>query len=359
MKIIHSKICPMLALVAILFLSCAVIVAQGDTGALAGIHIYFSEASNEASPFDRSDEGISRLAGLLQELGAELYTIDWRVDVPLDAELVVIAGPTRDLSAEAIARLWVYLTQGGKLFLLAEPLVTRVQDGVSTIENNRALQSTRGFFELTWSDYGIRGRDDVLLALAESGSTDAAPITDFTTTVPDTSIIDSGGELAFFGARSIEFDSSLQRYQVTPVVFAADGFYGETGFADYVDTGVLAYDAELDIAPEQLAVAVAAEQPDTGARILLIGDRQFVTNGGGLQTSPPNTTNLVYPGNVQFTLDGIGWLLGIESPVTIPIAYSAPGPTATNTPTTTPAPSSTAEPEATQSASGAISIREL
>lgn len=301
----------------LVFLSGGTLAAQTSDRAFSGVHIYFSEASNEASPYDRSEQGISRLAGLLQELGAELRVIDWRTDIPANADLVVIAGPTRDLSGEQMARLWVYLTQGGKLLLFADPLVTRMEEGVAVVENNRALQARRGFFELTWSDFGIRGRDDVLL-LAEDEPTEL--ITDFTTTALDSSLIEMDDELAFFGARSIEFDGSLQSYVVTPLVFAADDYYGEAEFADYVETGVLGYDSTEDSAPGQLVVAAAAEKPDTGARILLIGDRQFVTNGGGLQTSPPNSTNFVYPGNIQFTLDGIRWLLGIEATVTIPIA---------------------------------------
>jgi hypothetical protein len=344
----HLLIC----LLTLLFLSYGTIAAQDDK-VFAGTHLYFSESSNEASPFDRSGDGLSRFAGLLQELGAELHTIDWRTDVPSDADLVVIAGPTRDLSAEQIARLWVYLTQGGKLLLVAEPLVTDEADGVTTVVNNRALQSARGFFELTWSDFGLRGRDDVLLLPEETEAVSPDLVTDFTTTSLDTSPIGTGEELAFFGARSIEFDGSIQRYVVTPLVFAAADFYGETGFADYVETGTIGYDIESDVMPGELIVAAAAEQPDTGARILLIGDRQFLTNGGGLQTSPPNTTNLLYPGNVQFALDGIRWLLGIESPVEIPITYSVPAPTATIVPTSTPS------AEATESASGSIVIREL
>src|SRR5690606_33575931 len=52
---------------------------------LDGMKIYFSEANGEASRFDRSDTGISRLAGLLRQLGARLYTVDWRSRLPSDA----------------------------------------------------------------------------------------------------------------------------------------------------------------------------------------------------------------------------------------------------------------------------------
>jgi hypothetical protein len=76
---------------------------------LAGYHIYFTEDGGEASRFDRTDVGLSRLAGLLELQGASLYTLEWRNGVPPDADLVIIAGPTSDFSSDQTAWLWAYL----------------------------------------------------------------------------------------------------------------------------------------------------------------------------------------------------------------------------------------------------------
>lgn len=356
MTLTRSRILIITSMLALLLLSYGNIAAQDGDDELAGAHIYFSESSNEASIFDRSEEGLSRVAGLLQQLGAELFTLDWRFDIPADADLVVIAGPTRDLSPEQMARLWVYLVGGGRLLLIAEPLVVSTSQGVTSIEANRALQATRGFFELTWADFGIRGRDDVLIHEDEvSTAGEITPedlLTDFVSTVDETSVIqiEPDDTLAFFGARSIEFDASIQPYRVTPLVYADPAFYGETAYGDFVETGILEFNVGADLRGPELAVAVAVELETIGARIILIGDRQFVTNGNGLQTSPPNSPNFVYPGNVRFTLNSIGWLLGNESGLSIPLTFSTPAPTATDAPmipTNTPAPTESLEPEAT------------
>ena len=68
---------------------------------LDGMKVYFSEANGEASRFDRTATGLSHFAGLLGELGANLYTLEWRTGVPADANLVVIAGPANALQAAA------------------------------------------------------------------------------------------------------------------------------------------------------------------------------------------------------------------------------------------------------------------
>ncbi len=91
---------------------------------LNGYQIYFTESLGEASRFDRNDTGLSRLSGLLELLGAEQYTLEWRTGIPEDADLLVIASPTKALGGDQIAWLWAYLQNGGRLLLLAEPSVT-------------------------------------------------------------------------------------------------------------------------------------------------------------------------------------------------------------------------------------------
>src|SRR5215470_8874766 len=92
-----------------------------DQPRLDGVNIYFAESEGEASRFDRLDTGLSRFAGLMRQLGANLYTLEWHTNFPTDADLVVIAGPTNDLQPDQVARLWSYVNNHGRLLLLANP----------------------------------------------------------------------------------------------------------------------------------------------------------------------------------------------------------------------------------------------
>ncbi|MGQ9850518.1 MAG: Gldg family protein [Aggregatilineaceae bacterium] len=309
---------------------------------LDGVRIYFSEDNKELSPFDRSEQGLSRLTGLLTSLGAQIERLDWRRDIPADADLVVIAGPTKDLGDDQSARLWAYLKNGGALLILAEPLTTSTApDGSTLIEYNKALQDGRGLFLLTWADYGVSARSDVVM---ERESTDR-PVIDFVATGRRTNhpiLAGVTGDLAFFGARSVIFDSSIQPFLATPLIFAGDDFYGETAYIDYLQVGEIAYTAGVDTAPNLLALAVAAEDTRSHSRIVVIGDRDFATNGGGLRTSPPNTAAFVFPANLQFLLQAIAWLVGADQTTTVPLALPTPMPTATPS----PQPVATEEPPA-------------
>jgi hypothetical protein len=335
---------------------------------LDGYRVYFSESQAEASRFDRSSQGVSRFAGLLQILGAELYTLDWNKDIPPDADMVVMVGPTADLSPEQSARLWSYINSNGRVLLLAEPLIPRIRDGVHTFDVNRALPGERGFFQLTWADLGIRARDDVVVTegdmhtvLVPVEEEDAPPLQvempmlvfNFTTdnvdaVHPITRGFDS--DVAFFGARSIEFDASIQPFETTPLVFSGSEFYGEMSFAQYLADGIAEYNIGTDVSRGPKALAAAVENPRLGTRMVVIGDRDFITNGGGFITSPPFSAGFVYPGNVRFILNSVVWLMDVDSEDTVELAFPTAGPTVTPTVTPTLTPTATPEPPVDESA---------
>ena len=329
---------------------------------LAGKHIYFAEENGELSRFDRSADGLSRYAGLLNLVGAELFTLEWRKGIPADADLIVIPGPVSDLSPDQSARLWAYLSKGGRLLLI----VDAIDEQRNT--SSRALSATRGFFELTWADLGIRARDDVLLrvdgdvppteATAEGESegdadAEAAPVQlpplslEFMSEAVDGHPTTNGvgNELAFRTARSIEVDAALAAAEIAPLIFGPDDFYGETSYNELVNDGLIEYNIGMDTGFERHALAAAVEDQTSGLRMVLIGDRDFARNGSGMVTSPIYSGAFVYPDNARFLLNITAWLLESSAP---DVDFATPAATATPTitPTITPTPTMTPTPSA-------------
>lgn len=350
-----------------------------DIPRLDGINIYFTEAAGEASRFDRGVGGLSRFAGLLRELGANLYTLEWRTTFPTDADLIVIAGALTDLTPDQTARLWSYVNNGGKLLLFANPVVET---------RNRAFPAGGGLFALMWTDMGIRALDDVVVTegdpvpifaevtaepqpdatevvaaeSVESGTPQptatlaptATPVmvevgerrtlrSQFTTTnMTEHPISDGLSEpLYFFTARSLEVDSGIQGFTVTPLLYTDDNYYGEVDWAGYLTTGVFDFNIGVDTSQGRLPLAAAYDNERTGTRLVVIGDRDFVTNGAGFKTSPPNSSAFVSPGNVRFALNTVTWMLGAEASV---FEFPSPAPTATVTITPSPSPTRTPTP---------------
>ena len=133
-------------------------------------------------------------------------------------------------------------------------------------------------------------------------------------------------ELAFFTTRSIELDMSSADLQITPLVFSNGDFYGETTLQVYVDGYGGEYKEGEDTPRGRLPLAIAFEDPTSDTRIVLLGDREFATNGSGFETSPPYSMGFLHPGNVHFLLNAVAWLLETELE---PLTFPTPDPVAT------------------------------
>lgn len=290
--------------------------------------IYFTEDNGEASRFDRSANGLSRLGGLLWQLGADMDTLEWRNGIPADADLIIMAGPNRDLPPDATARLWSYLGNGGRLLLLSDPVIGggNQQQGFS---NDAAL------LNLMWTEMGIRLGPGVLASEQSGGGLN----TDILVTNLDTDhavLAGVNGPLGFFRARSVDIETTIQPYVNTILVTTPAGYYGEVAFDQYLANGIARYDIGEDVARSRIPLVVTSEHPGTGTRVALIGNRQFLTNSGGLQTSPPRSGSFLYPDNIQLTVNLIAWLLGADVENTASLVFPTPGPTLTPTVSPTP-----------------------
>jgi hypothetical protein len=313
-------------------------------GRIDGVRVYFAESNGEASIFDRSSVGLTRFASLLRSLGAEIETVDWPQGIPLDADLVVLAGPQNSYNLSQTARLWAYLENGGSLLMLAEP----VGQGFN------ALNVDSGFFSVTWSDVGFRTQNNILVRLEGDGEDEPfSPITSFDTTnlAAGHPITDGISSVFFDSARSLEvdFDPSVQSFDLTLLAQTTSDFYGEVQFGQFLEGAGIEFNIGQDFTFSEYTVALAYENLNSNGKVILIGDRDFITNGGGLRTSPPDSPAFLYPGNVQFLLNSVTWLLDNEN---IALEFEQPGPTATPTltptPTITPSPEPTAIPEGEQ-----------
>jgi hypothetical protein len=341
-----------------------------DTPSLEGVNIYFAESNNEHSQFDRTDAGVSRYAGLLQRLGANLFTLEWRKGIPADTDMIVIVGPQRNLSANQVARLWSYLNEGGRVLLLSNVEITDGRVGT--------LPQGRDFFELSFADLGLQALDAVLLPspvdyeapdasnLAEIGELQSFITSRVNPQHPITAEFSANGlntasdeeeedaipvarpQFLFRSARPLQIDASLQDFSVSPLLFTEGNLYGETDLRTFSNDNVLEYNIGEDIAPGRLILAAAYESTERNARFVLIGDSDIVRNGSGFQTSPAYSASFLYPDNVRFMLNVATWLLESE-PATFDFSTPAPTATATTTPSPTPEPTST--PQATPEAS--------
>ena len=327
-----------------------VLAAPGEQGSqpLRDKVILFGTNSGEISPFDTEDSGASRLASILARNGAQIDLVNWQAPIPLDTDLIVIAGPVFNYPADRVARLWAYLESGGSLLLLVDPPT-----------ENRSLQANNPMFSLLWTDFGIRATNNLALVPPEGNlpvapSPDESPqetATPIPTTAPPERIIQLNSanadhpviegvnidNLIFEAVRPLELQSFISTAIVWELLATDDQPYGESDVATYLETGVFQFNEDVDTGRGRVIVAAAAENQARGGRVIVIGNSRIVRNDLGFTTSPPESEAFVYPDVVRFVLNTAFWLLDADPP-----EFDSPTPQPTATRTITPSPSPTA-----------------
>src|SRR5690606_30709825 len=94
--------------------------------------------------------GASNLHQMLIDLGVDVQRITLNEAIPEEADLVVILGPLRRLYPAQVARLWVYLHQGGNLLLAVDP----DNQNLETVNVRNQIRSS-GLTALLDRAYGI------------------------------------------------------------------------------------------------------------------------------------------------------------------------------------------------------------
>ena len=227
-----------------------------------------------------------------QNLKAAPLTLMNAEKIPDDAKLVMLIGAKYDLTDRELQMLKDYWEKQGRLFIALNP------SGVTP--------KLDGFLR----EKGINPQDDRVLRTMAMGPVtgivrDVAGI--FSDSSPVTRKL-QGVDTLFMGQTQSLGVANLPDVHVDTLVTAGEGYWGETKYQDMETTGV-SYDPKEDISAP-LTIAVSAEKGalqdasvnvDT-SRMIVTGNSDFVGSEALAQAAP----------NLDFTLDGINWLLNRE-----------------------------------------------
>ena len=253
--------------------------------------VYWVQGHGEGNPTDyEALSGFTTIAREIRQEGYDLRLLElWQTKgVPADAEVLILAGPRRTLAAEELAWIEAYLTRGGRLLYLVNPV------HVSGLED--ALERW-GVRVTPWTAVNretISGHDAVVHRYGDH------PITRQLT----------NSVTVFLGSRCLlpAVDATAsERVRYTPLAW-------NEGWGARV-TDVLAlprlFDAREDLAGP-VVVAAAVERggevaPDVAlqpTRLVVVGERDFVANGTLATRSSANRDLFVH---------ALNWLAGLEA----------------------------------------------
>lgn len=257
--------------------------------------IYFETGLGTLDPLDTSQRGLSNIHLGMQESG--LLTSSFSLpqlaavgdSIPADAAALILPGPTQNITNEELAIVDAYLQQGGSLFIMAEALF-----GEGTF-----LREESPFNAYLWENYGIRTRDAVVV---DEGANVRTPLdiigaAAFTSTEIGQRLDPAEAPTLFRIARTVEVNSDNPPVNNGRVLSSSPIGFGERNTQRVLDSNAYGYDPETDLVGP-VDIAVWAWDQTTDARILLIGDSDFVTNGFVSSAL----------GNAILFTDGLSWL---------------------------------------------------
>jgi ABC-type uncharacterized transport system involved in gliding motility auxiliary subunit len=264
------------------------------------VTVYFEMGLGGRDPRDTSQAGITGIEAGMRESGfvtrsLSLPTLGTQnADIPPDAAALIFVRPTTDIDAAQIAVLDRYLARGGTLLLLVDP----------TFNETPFLQAGGAFDSYLRENFGLYALPAIIVEGAASGQTPLDVIGANVNTATDISarLIPTNNPLLFSIARAVEVDIDRTIPDVANgrLVTSSEMSYGETDWVSLSQTNQYQWDADQDIAGPLTTVAWASNQ-QTGARIVLVGDSDFVTNGA-----------VTIGGNGILFTDAMAWLTSLE-----------------------------------------------
>jgi hypothetical protein len=237
--------------------------------------------------------GIRDLRNALQDQGQDVRDLGTAeglgTDVPKDATLVMVIGPTKPFSAEEIGSLQRFLDRGGRLFLALDP------DGGVDMHELLELVGVR----LTMKTLA---NDEVFARRVHQDVDRTNLVSALFSSHPSVSTLSRQGVRApvvLPGATAIEF---LPNRNAAQKEFAVD-FTVHAHFATFSDdNGDFQFTRGESKRAWELAAAISKKKDKNEQRLFVVGDSEVLTDQA-----------IRFGGNGLLALDPVRWLMGDES----------------------------------------------
>jgi ABC-type uncharacterized transport system involved in gliding motility auxiliary subunit len=217
----------------------------------------------------------------MENVGIVTDTLDLQTEaIPAGTSAVVMLGPQRDLSAVEVSQIKNYMDHGGKLLIMAKPAYVGAMQFMVSPDSPMV--------KYLWSDWGIRPQHDIVF---DPSSFLQDPYRLLAAKV-DSSIMsrDSAGSTQIRPlltiAQSWELNQILpDGVTATPIIYSSDKSVGKTNVRQVAtnpdDPANLTLQAGDLAGP--LIMAAALENPQKNARLIVIGDSDWVFNDAVVQ----------------------------------------------------------------------------
>ncbi|HLF88925.1 MAG TPA: GldG family protein [Anaerolineales bacterium] len=226
--------------------------------------VYFLIGHGERNFEETGETSLSQLKNALEDRNytPESLSLLATNAIPEDAKVLVVAGPNLPYTSEEVALIRNYVANGGSFIVLSEPVAV-TQFGTDPDPLTAYLQD----------DWGIALENDIVIDL-----TSQEPFVAIAAQYGNHIIMQKLQSLAtvYPTARSVRAGTQLDGVTKTELVLTAQQSWAETDISS-INSGQAAPDDGADLFGP-VSLAVVANNTNTGARLMVVGDSDFITN---------------------------------------------------------------------------------
>ncbi|MBI5823445.1 MAG: GldG family protein [Chloroflexi bacterium] len=218
--------------------------------------------------------------------------------IPEDALAVIIAGPTKPVSAQEVSQLKKYVNEGGSLVVMEDPrFFTEFGESPDPLANY-----------LT-ADWGITLNNDIVIDLVNTQNAFQAVSWQYNSHPITVNLADEKYYVILPQARSINVSTVDENTVTTALIYTTDQSWGES---ELVDDETPVFDEATDT-PGPLNLAAAGENTQTTGRVVVFGNSVFATDE-------------VFDayGNGNIFINSVDWAAEQEDLLSIPVRETTP-----------------------------------
>ena len=185
-------------------------------------------------------------------------------EIPADADLVIVAGPTVPLTQDEVDLLAEFSENGGALIIMEEPpILTDFGDAEDPLA------------EYLEEDWGITLGNDLVVDLQLQTGSEAVAASYGHHAITEKM---EGVATIYPTSRSIQTSNEVENVTFTPLAMTApfNTSWAETDL-ELLEQGEVEPNEEEDI-PGPVTIALAAENYETGSRLVVFGDSDFASD---------------------------------------------------------------------------------
>jgi ABC-2 type transport system permease protein len=244
------------------------------------VYLLTNHGEKLSSEMESSIEGANMVSADLDLLA--------QAEVPAEADTVLIASPTKDISAEEKAKLDSYLASGGKLICVTDDTDENLTN-LSSLMNNYGLQPVDGIIVEGDSSMTLSGYPYYLLPTIESSEITA-------------SLLDQGYPVLAPMAHGITTtEKTPEGVTVTPLLTTSDAAYSK---ADGVNMKTLEKEENDPAGPFYTGVSAEKTTDDSASKVVWFSSSSMFST---------ETNQMVGGSNLQLFADSLGWLMDMDT----------------------------------------------